>query len=173
MLDNKGRVMTRKTFNDQRMFRCLLFVVLCFFVFPGVYAHPLPTDDLLRPQFQVLSQSPISIVVTLKPRQDVLEVSIETPNNVSGPLVQCSFGKLVKDQIYTCRLSGSADSSDSVFTVVANAVAVEADGHRHLSSRSFSVNNPVFNIEEFREERRQEAKSAKSAGRAERSQVKK
>jgi hypothetical protein len=165
--------MTAMTFKNHRMAGYFPFLVASFFAHPSGRAHTLPTDDLLRPQIRVLSQSPISILVTLKPKQDVSEVSIETPNNVSGPLVQCSFGKLVKDQIYTCRLSGSADSSDPVFAVVAIAVAVEADGHRHLSSRSFSVNNPVFNIDEFRAERRQEAKAAKSAGRAERSQVKK
>ena len=132
------------------------------------FSHPLPNDDLLRPKIKVLSKNPMSIVVSLRPRENVSEVSIETPNNAGGRLVQCALGALVKDQDYECRVAGFADTSEAVFSISVKGIFLEADGHRHLSSRSFSITNPRFDLEEFRAERRQEAQGSRAAGKTER-----
>jgi hypothetical protein len=145
-----------------------LIKILCIGMPLNLFSHPLPDDDLLRPKIQVVSMQPMSIVITLKPRENVSAVSVETPNNLGGRLVQCALGALVKDQDYECRVSGFADSSEAVFSISVNGVVLDADGHRHLSTRNFSITNPRFDVEDFRAERRREAQAALAAGRTER-----
>ena len=137
------------------------------------FSHPIQEDDLLQPKLKIVSRSPMTIIVTLKPRINVSDVRIETPDNSDGKLVQCPLGALVKDQDYECTVTGVVGNGSPVFTVSINGVVIEPDGHRHLSSRSFAVNNPQFDVEQFRAERRREAQAALAAGRTERASTNK
>lgn len=119
--------------------------------------HPTPVDDLLRPRLKVLSRSPISVLVTIQPRENLSSATIETPNNVGGPLVQCAFGSLVANQSYECRLQGAVAADEPAFTIKVNGTVTESSGSQHFSSRSFAVSNPSFDRDLFRAERREEA----------------
>lgn len=120
-------------------------------------SHPTPVDDLLRPRLKVLSRSPMSVVVTIQPRENLSSATIETPNNVGGSLVQCTFGSLVADQSYECRLQGAVAANEPAFTIKVNGTVTESSGSQHFSSRSFAVTNPSFDKERFRAERREES----------------
>jgi hypothetical protein len=120
-------------------------------------AHPTPVDDLMRPRLKVLSRSPMSVIVTIQPRENLSSATVETPNNIGGPLIQCAFGSLVANQSYECRLQGAVDADEPAFTIKVNGVITEQSGGRHFSSRSFAVTNPSFDRERFRAERREEA----------------
>ena len=132
--------------------RCSFFRTLvgaCTLV-ATAWSHPTPTDDLLRPEIRVTSRVPLSLVVTLRPRVNLISATVETPNNVAGASMQCEYGALVENQTYQCNVTGAAAPADSVLAVNVTGIVVEADGHRHLSSRSLAVPNPQFDSEEFR-----------------------
>jgi hypothetical protein len=149
------------------MIRKLGLVFLAIAVIDRVEAHPTPVDDLVRPVVKVFSRSPLVVVVSVTPRQAVSSVSIETPNNVNGPLVQCELGALVEGQKYECRVTGAAASSESSFAINVNARVVGSDGHEHISSRSLSVSNPSFDIGEFQAQRRRETAQTRNVGKTE------
>ncbi|MBM4231684.1 MAG: hypothetical protein FJ184_13275 [Gammaproteobacteria bacterium] len=149
------------------MIRKLGLVFLAIAVIGRVEAHPTPVDDLVRPVVKVVSRSPLVLVVSVTPRQAVSSVSVETPNNLNGPLVQCAFGALVEGQKYECSVTGAAASSEASFAVNVNARVVGSDGHEHFSSRSLSVSNPSFDIEEFQAQRRRETAQTRSVGKTE------
>jgi len=144
-----------------------LAALLCLWS-QSVSAHPTPVDDLLRPEVRVITRSPLSLRVTLRPRENVLSATVETPGNLDGRVLQCEFGALVAGQIYECRVSGAADIANPAFAITVNGVLVAPDGHRHYSSRGLSVPNPNFDLERYRAERRREAAELKSAGLTER-----
>jgi hypothetical protein len=149
----------------------LLFLVLA--AIDCVAAHPMPVDDLVRPVVKVVSRSPLVVVVTVTPRRAVSSVSIETPNNLNGPLVQCELGALVEGQKYECRVTGAAASSESSFAINVNARVVGSDGHEHVSSRSLSVSNPRFDIAEFQAQRRRETEQTRNVGKTEPAPIRK
>jgi hypothetical protein len=97
----------------------------------------------------------------------VNSVSIETPNNLNGRLVQCELGALVEGQRYECRVTGTAASSESSFAINVNARVVAADGHAHVSSRSLSVSNPNFDIDDFQSQRKRETEQTRNVGKTE------
>lgn len=149
------------------MIRKFGLVFLAIAVIYRVEAHPTPVDDLVRPVVKVVSRSPLVVVVSVTPRRAVSSISIETPNNVNGPLVQCDLGALVAGQKYECRFTGAAASSESSFAINVNARVVGADGHEHVSSRSLSVSNPRFDIAEFQAQRRRETEQTRGVGKTE------
>jgi hypothetical protein len=138
-----------------------------------VNAHPMPIDDLLRPEIRVITREPFDVRVILRPRANVASATVETPNNANGRLLQCEFGALVANQIYECRVTGAAGAADPAFAINVNGVLVESDGHSHYSSRGLAVPNPNFDLERYRSERRREAAELKTAGRTERTNPKK
>lgn len=137
-----------------------IFVVLALAsASTAAFTHPMPVDDLLRPKLELISRSPLTVLVTIKPRQNAAAATVETPNNLEGRVTQCEFGSLVAEQTYECRFTGAAAAQEAVLAINVNGVFRAQDGHQHLSSRSLSVVNPAFNLAEFREARRREAAS--------------
>lgn len=128
-----------------------------------VGGHPIQVDDLLQPKLTVISRNPIVLKATITPRENVREVTVETPNNSTGKLMQCEFGTLVANQTYECRIQGEAESVEPVFTVRFNGVILTR-GTEHLSSRSLSVSNPNFDREAFLSERIQAAENGLRSG---------
>ena len=131
----------------------LLLMVLVAIIDPAL-SHPIKTDDLLRPKIDVISLNPMVIRAIFRPRENLSAATVETPNNLSGRLMQCEFGMLVANQTYECRLQGSALTSEPVFTVRFVGV-LQMHGRQHFSSRSLSIDNPDFDRQKFSRERKE------------------
>jgi hypothetical protein len=148
----------------------IVFIALLWFLQGAkvAVAHPMAEDNLLRPVVRVISRAPIVLGVVLRPEIGVSSATVETPTGGSGgSQVKCKFEGLVSGQEYRCTFSASVNSSEPVISVVINGILVATDGHRHLSSRGFSVKNPNFDLDDFRAERRRESLESRSAGRVE------
>jgi hypothetical protein len=141
----------------------LLLVASAILASAQVGGHPIQVDDLLRPKLTVISRNPIVLRATITPRENVREVTVETPNNSTGEKIQCEFGALVANQSYECRIQGEAELTDPVFTVRFNGVIV-THGEEHLSSRSLSISNPRFDRQAFLSERKQVAEGGLRSG---------
>jgi hypothetical protein len=126
----------------------------------AAFPHPTPMDDLLRPEIKVTSRLPLTVIVTIRPRENLTSATVETPNNLSGPMVQCDFGALVADQTYRCDVTGTVATYEPVFAINVTGVMVEPDGHRHLSNRALAISNPAFDSGEFRARQADAAKRA-------------
>jgi len=141
----------------------LMFAASAILASAQVGGHPIQVDDFLQPKLTVISRNPIVLRATITPRENVREVTVETPNNSTGEKIQCEFGVLVANQSYECRIQGQAELTDPVFTVRFNGVIV-THGEEHLSTRSLSIPNPRFDRQAFLTERKQVAEGGLRSG---------
>jgi hypothetical protein len=113
----------------------------------GAQAHELDEGIDLGASIKVISKSPVSAVVTIVPRVNFSQVTIELPNTTTGPKTSCVLGSVVARQRYTCNVSADVSNSDTGLVVNIVGVYFKPTHGHDTAMRSYTINNPQFSAE--------------------------
>ncbi len=110
-------------------------------------------------QLSIISRYPVQAVVTLMPKIDFKNVSVEISNSIGGPRTACRLGALVREQTYTCSVGGTvADDDTGLVIALVGEPAIAQGDHSGDLFFYFTVPNPRYDAVAVRAQRAQLAK---------------
>jgi hypothetical protein len=101
---------------ELEMKQSILPAMLTLTLVAGAAASP-PTRNELGLSHTVLSASPVTVEITLKPKRLFDGVAVEAGSGVAALTPPCAFAAVTEGGSYVCRFEVTGNSTDSAMTV--------------------------------------------------------
>jgi len=114
-------------------------------------AHQMPDAEELGASIKVIQSSPVTAVISVKPKINFSEIEIGLGRNaIGGPRTVCVISAVVAGQTYTCQLQGDVVSTDTGLVMTVSGVTRAGA----LSNKSFTIPNPNYDRKADREQQK-------------------
>jgi len=110
----------------------------------GAAASP-PSHDELGFSHKVISASPLTVEITLRPKRLFDSVAVEAGSGVAAVAPGCAFSAVTEGGIYVCRFELTGNSADPAMTV--NIIAQHlpaANAQALLEIHHLTFKNPAY-----------------------------
>lgn len=114
-------------------------------------AHQMPDAEELGASIKVIQSSPVTALISVKPKINFSEIEIGLGRNaIGGPRTVCVISAVVAGQTYTCQLQGDVVSTDTGLVMTVSGVTRAGA----LSNKSFTIPNPNYDRKADREQQK-------------------
>jgi len=132
------------------------FTAGCVSYLPQAVAQYQSDGSELGASISISQSNPLEAVVTIRPLVAFQRVIVEVVNGTGGSKIQCRIDNIIEQKIYSCPVSGIADSGNSALVVSVNGIfGTGSQLAGKIVQKKFSVPNPNYDQEGARKKQDQ------------------